>query len=91
MQIATLQKTMNDIITVLTPKRQIEGQTLKSDVNVPREVLIAGENAKMADMEAARKMLDETDGKMEKAEQLYVKYLRENKEINYTKRDELPF
>ena len=52
---------------------------------------IAGENAKIADMEAARKILDETGGKMEKAEQLYVKYLRENKEINYTKKDELPF
>ena len=52
---------------------------------------IAGDDAKIADIYKAREFLAQTDGKMEEAQKLYNKYIKENRDINFTNEGTLPF
>ena len=58
---------------------------------VAKEILLAGDDAKIADICKAREFLDQTDGKMEEAQKLYNKYIKENRDINFTNEGTLPF
>jgi hypothetical protein len=61
------------------------------EVNVPREILIAGDDAKITDICKAREFLDQTGGKMEEAQIIYNRYIKDDREIKYTNNDTLPF
>ena len=61
------------------------------DKFVAKEILLAGDDAKIADICKAREFLDQTDGKMEEAQKLYNKYIKENRDINFTNEGTLPF
>jgi hypothetical protein len=47
------------------------------DKRVPREVLIAGDDAKIADIVKAKEILKEANNDFEKAQSLYRKYITE--------------
>ena len=64
---------------------------LTYDKFVPREILIAGDNAKISDIYKAREFLDQTDGKMEEAQILYNRFIKDDREIKYTNDGKLPF
>ena len=64
---------------------------LSFDKFVPREILIAGDNAKIADIRKAREFLDQTGGKVEEAQMLYDRYIKDDREIKYTNEGTLPF
>jgi predicted P-loop ATPase len=61
------------------------------EVNVPREILIAGDDAKIADICKAREFLDQTGGDFKEAQRLYDAYIKDDREIKYTNNDTLPF
>jgi hypothetical protein len=61
------------------------------DKRVPREVLIAGDDAKIADIVKAKEILKEANNDFEKAQSLYRKYITEEKDISFTNSDTLPF
>ena len=61
------------------------------DKFVPKEILVAGDNAKIADICKAREFLDQTDGKFKEAQKLYDEYIRNEREINLTNDSLLPF
>jgi hypothetical protein len=54
-------------------------------------VLIAGDDAKIADIVKAKEFLREASNDFEKAQYLYRKYITEEKDISFTNRDTLPF
>jgi len=64
---------------------------LNFDKFVAKEILIAGDNAKIADICKAREFLDQANGKMEEAQALYNRYRKENSDINFTNEGTLPF
>jgi Predicted P-loop ATPase and inactivated derivatives len=61
------------------------------DKFVPKEILVAGDNAKIADICKAREFLDQTDGKFKEAQKLYDEYIRNERGINLTNDSLLPF
>ena len=61
------------------------------DKYVAKEILIAGDNAKIADICKVREFLDQVDGKMEEAQILYNKYIKESRDINFANDGMLPF
>jgi hypothetical protein len=61
------------------------------EVNVPREILIAGDDAKVRDICKAREFLDQTGGDFKEAQRLYDAYIKDDREIKYTNNDTLPF
>jgi len=61
------------------------------DKFVPKEILLAGDSAKIADIYKARECLDQTNGKKEEAQILYNKYIKEKSDINFTNEGSLPF
>ena len=64
---------------------------LSFDKFVPREILIAGDSAKIADICKAREFLDQTDGDFKEAQRLYDAYIKDDREIKYTNEGQLPF
>ncbi len=64
---------------------------LSFDKFIPREILIAGDSAKIADICKAREFLDQTGGKMEQAQILYDRYIKDEREIKYTNEGTLSF
>ena len=61
------------------------------DKFVAKEILLAGDNAKIADIYKAREFLDQTDGRMEEAQKLYNKYIKESRDISCVNDGMLPF
>jgi hypothetical protein len=61
------------------------------DKRVPREVLVAGGDAKIADIVKAKELLDQADNDFEKAKGLYRKYIIAEKDISFRNTDTLPF
>jgi len=61
------------------------------DKYVAKEILVAGDDAKIADICKAREFLDQTDGNFKEAQTLYNKYTRNEREINLTNDNLLPF
>lgn len=64
---------------------------LNFDKFVAKEILIAGDSAKIADICKAREFLDQTDGKMEEAQKLYNKYIKESRDLSFANDEMLPF
>ena len=64
---------------------------LNFDRDVPREVLIAGGNAKIADICKARELLNQAEGDFKEAQRLYDTYIKEDREIKFTNDNTLPF
>jgi hypothetical protein len=61
------------------------------DKRVPREVLIAGGDAKIADIVKAKELLEQAGNDYEKAQNLYRKYIIAEKDISFRNTDTLPF
>lgn len=61
------------------------------DKFVAKEILLAGDNAKIADICKAREFLDQVDGNFKEAQKLYDEYIRNERGINLTKDNLLPF
>jgi hypothetical protein len=61
------------------------------DIFIPREVLIAGDDAKIADIVKAKELLDKCGGDFNAASRNYQKYITEEKDISFRNTDTLPF
>jgi hypothetical protein len=61
------------------------------DKRVPREVLIAGDDAKIADIVKAKELLDKCGGDFNAASRNYQKYITDEKDISFRNTDTLPF
>jgi len=71
---------------------------LEFDKFVPREILIAGDNAVISDICKAKEILNSVDGDFEKAQRLYDKYIADDKDLSFlnkgnslTNENTLPF
>ena len=56
-----------------------------------KEILLAGDDTKIADICKAREFMDQVDGNFKEAQKLYDEYIRNEREINLTNSDLLPF
>ncbi|NLI35857.1 MAG: hypothetical protein GX416_05020 [Bacteroidales bacterium] len=61
------------------------------DKYVAKEILIVGDNAKIVDICKAREFLDRVDGNFKEAQKLYNEYIRNERGINLTNDNLLPF
>ncbi len=61
------------------------------DKFVAKEILLAGDSAKIADIYKARECLDQVDGNFKEAQKLYNEYIRNERGINLTNDNLLPF